>query len=178
MKNLFSIYGRERNPVGVRIHDRGFTLVELLIYMGLLAIMVLIFTEIFTLILENQLESKNTSSVSTDGRFIYSRFIYDVNRAESIIYPAMFGSSSATLTLLIGGQEYTYSTLSGNLVITNASESAALNSYDTSISTLFFTKVGTTSANPTIQMRFTLRGLVTQRGIFDEQSFQTTAGLR
>ncbi len=67
----------------------GFTLVELLIYMGLLTIMVLIFTDIFTSIIDNQLGSENTSNVADDGRYIYSRFIYDVNRADSIVSPGV-----------------------------------------------------------------------------------------
>jgi Tfp pilus assembly protein PilW len=75
----------------VRNQD-GFTIVELLIYMGLLVIMIVIFTQIFVSILDNQLRSTNTSNVADDGRYIYSRFIYDVNRADSIASPSAFGS--------------------------------------------------------------------------------------
>lgn len=72
----------------VRNQD-GFTIVELLIYM---VIMIVIFTQIFVSILDNQLRSTNTSNVADDGRYIYSRFIYDVNRADSIASPSAFGS--------------------------------------------------------------------------------------
>lgn len=157
---------------------RGFTLVELLIYMGLLVVMILIFTDIFTSIIDNQLSSGNTSSVADDGRYIYSRFIYDVGRAQSVTDPVSYGSSSATLTLAIGSENYTYALNNGNLVVTDSSGSYNLNSNGTTISDLLFTKVGTTGAKNTVRLSFTVNGKVTTRGIRDTQQFQTTAGLR
>lgn len=156
----------------------GFTLVELLIYMGLLTVLILIFTEIFTAIIDNQLSSKNTSNVADDGRYIYSRFIYDVERAASVSAPTTFGSSSATLQLLINSQNYTYSLQNNNLVVTDPSGSYALNGEGSTVSNLLFTKVGTSSAKDTIRINFTIAGIVTTRGISDQQTFQTTAGLR
>lgn len=156
----------------------GFTLVELLVYMGLLIVMILIFTDIFTSIIDNQLSSGNTSSVADDGRYIYSRFIYDVGRAQSVTDPVSYGSSSASLTLAIGSQNFTYALNNGNLVVTDSSGSYTLNSSGTSISDLLFTKVGTTGAKNTVRLSFTVNGKVTTRGIRDVQQFQTTAGLR
>ncbi len=162
----------------LNLKQSGFTLVELLIYMGLLSILILIFTEIFTSIIENQLSSKNTSNVADDGRYVYSRFIYDVTRASSIQEPALFGSSSANLALLIDGEEYTYSASGGSLLVTNPSGSYALNGYGTSVSNLLFTKVGTDSAKDTVRINFTISGNINKQGISDSQQFQTTAGLR
>ena len=156
----------------------GFTLVELLIYMGLLAVLVLVFTEIFMAIIDNQLGSKNTSNVADDGRYVYSRFIYDVERASQVTQPADFGSSSATLTLIIEGQNYTYSLSNNNLLVTDPSGSYVLNGEGSSISNLLFTKVGSPSAKDTVRINFTIVGNVTTRGISDQQTFQTTAGLR
>lgn len=158
--------------------QRGFTLVELLIYMGLLVIMILIFTDIFTSIIDNQLRSGNTSSVADDGRYIYTRFIYDVGRAQSVTNPVSYGSSSASLTLAIGTQNYTYALDNGNLVVTDATGSYTLNSYGSTVSDLLFTKVGTTGARNTVKLSFTVNGKITTRGIQDTQQFQTTAGLR
>lgn len=159
--------------------NQGFTLVELIIYMGLLMIMILIFTQIFASIIDNQLGSRNTSNTADDGRYIYSRFIYDVGRAQSITQPSDFGSSSATLTMVIGGSNYTYSLdNSNNLIITDGFGSESLNGEGSSVSALLFTKVGTSSAKPTIQMKYTIKGAITRAGIVDQQDFQTTAGLR
>lgn len=158
--------------------SKGFTLVELIIYMGLLTVMVLIFTDIFTTIMDNQLGSENTSSVADDGRYIYSRFIYDVNRADSIMTPSEFGSSSASLVLIINGINTTYSASNGSLLVTTPTTSTQLNGFGTSISSLLFTKVGTPSAEDTVQINFTIDGNISTRGISDSQVFQTTAGLR
>ena len=156
----------------------GFTLVELIIYMGLLTVMILIFTEIFVSTIDNQLSSRNTSNVADDGRYIYSKFIYDVNGAQSITEPIAFGSPEAKMTLLIGGQNYTYSLSNNNLIVTDSAGSYTLNGYGSSISALLFTKVGTTSAKSTVKINFTVKGTTTIHGILDQQSFQTTAGLR
>lgn len=158
--------------------QRGFTLVELLIYMGLLAVLILIFTDIFTAIIDNQLGSKNTSNVADDGRYLYSRFIYDVERATQVTEPADFGSSSAALTLVINGQNYKYSLQNNNLLITDPAGSYVLNGEGSSVSNLLFTKVGSSSAKDTVRINFTIVGNITTRGISDQQTFQTTAGLR
>ncbi|TXH00982.1 MAG: hypothetical protein E6P95_02690 [Candidatus Moraniibacteriota bacterium] len=161
----------------VRNQD-GFTIVELLIYMGLLVIMIVIFTQIFVSILDNQLRSTNTSNVAEDGRYIYSRFIYDVNRADSIASPSAFGSSSASMTLSIGGVNNTFTASNGSLLVTTPTSSYVLNGYGSTVSNLLFTKVGTPSAKGTIRMQFTVTGAINSRGVSDIQNFQTTAGLR
>ena len=86
----------------------GFTLVEMLLYMGLLSILLLIFANIFTTILETQLSSQSTASVTQDGRFIYSRLIYDINRAQSVSLPATLGAVSPALQMQINGSAYLY----------------------------------------------------------------------
>lgn len=159
-------------------NNKGFTLVELLVYMGLLVILIVIFTDIFTSIIDNQLSSRNTSNVADDGRYIYSRFIYDVGRAQSITEPASYGSTSARLGLVIDGQNYLYSLQNNNLEVTSPNGTFALNSYGSSISGLLFTKIGTTSAKSTVRINYTATGIITTHGILDQQSFQTTAGLR
>jgi prepilin-type N-terminal cleavage/methylation domain-containing protein len=156
----------------------GFTLIELLIYMGLLSVFSLILTNIFISIIDNQLRSRNTSNVADDGRYIYSRFIYDVNRASSITQPSGYGSSSAQLGLVINGQNYTYSLSNNNLLITEPGGPNTLNGYGSSISGLLFTKVGTTSAHDTVRINFTIKGTIIRSGVVDQEDFQTTAGLR
>lgn len=174
MKNILL----KKNLSFLKNGQTGFTLVELLIYMGLLTILVLVFTEIFISIIDNQLGSKNTSNVADDGRYVYSRFIYDVERASQVTEPSDFGSTSATMRLVIDGQNYTYSLTDNNLVVTDLTGSHVLNGEGSSISNLLFTKVGSPSAKDTIRINFTISGNITTRGISDQQTFQTTAGLR
>lgn len=173
-----SLGGKSEFSAGNIASGAGFTLVELIIYMGLLVVMLLIFTDIFTSIIDNQLSSKNTSNVADDGRYIYSRFIYDVSRAQSVAEPASYGSASASMSLIIDGQSYTYALNNNNLIVTDPNGSYTLNSEGSSISGLLFTKVGTSSAKSTVRLNFTVAGNVTSRGISDQENFQTTAGLR
>lgn len=157
---------------------KGFTLVELIIYMGLLTVLILVFTQIFTSILDNQSSSQSTSRVAEDGRYIYSRFIYDVNRAQSISIPAALGSSSANLVLTINSAQYTYSTNSGNLTVTDPTGTYALNGFGTTISNVNFQRIGNAGGKHTIQMNFTVTSNMGLHGAFENKSFQTTAGLR
>ena len=177
IKNMFySIFNIQYSKFSTK--SDGFTLVELIIYMGLLSVLIVVFTDIFTSIIDNQLRSTNTSNVADDARYIYTRFIYDVSRAQSVAQPSSFGSSSAAMTLVIGGQNYTYSLLNNNLIVTNPTGAYALNGYGSSVSGLLFTKVGTSSAKSTVRINFAVKGIVTTRGISNQQIFQTTAGLR
>lgn len=177
-KMLFTTKKLTNNEYQIFDNRSGFTLVELIIYMGLLAMLVLIFTEIFTSVVDNQLSSSNTSNVSGDGRYIYSRFVYDVARAQSITDPSVFASPSSTMTLLINGENYTYQLDNGDLSIEAPSGTFQLNSQGTTISNLTFSKVGSASARSTVQLNFTVTGDVDSGGIFDQKNFQTTAGLR
>lgn len=159
-------------------NQKGFTLIELLIYMGLLSFLLIIFTDIFASILDNQLQSKNTSNVSDDGRYIYSKFIYDVTRADEVVIPEAFGSPSAILRLLIDGQPYTYFLNENSLFITTPDGTNALNGNGSYISSLLFTKIGTPSAKSTVRINFTINGIATGRNSSESSNFQTTAGLR
>ena len=157
---------------------KGFTLVELIIYMGLLTVLILIFTDIFVSIIDNQMGSKNTSNVADDGRYVYSRFIYDVGRAQQILEPVGYGSTSASLRLIAGNENITYQLINGNLLVTDNTGTHQLNGYGSTISGVLFTKVGTDSAKNTVRINFTISGLIDIRGLDEQQIFQTTAGLR
>lgn len=158
--------------------NRGFTLVELSIYMGLLAIVLVVLTEIFATVIENQLVSENVSNVSTDGRFIYTRFIYDVNRASAILTPSTLGSSSASLILTINGENLHYILDDGNLTASDSSSLYRLNGYGTTVSNLLFTRIGNSSGKHTVRINYTITGNIEKNGRIETKDFQTTAGLR
>src|SRR4030042_5852170 len=78
---------------GIWKFQKGFTLVEILLYMGLLAILLVVLTEILVSILAVKIEFEATSSVEQDSRFLLSRLFYDINRASAITTPGSIGSS-------------------------------------------------------------------------------------
>ena len=150
----------------------SFTLVELMVYMGILSVFLVILSNIFLTVLDVQFQTDITSSLEQDGRFILSRAIYDVHRATAVTTPASAGQTSQSLVLTIGGQTYTYASSSGNLNLTTSSGTQPLNSFATKLSNITVTNLGNASAKATITLNFTLTdGTVSK-------SYQTTISLR
>ncbi len=162
--------------LSLKVNRKGFTLVELIIYMGLMAFIFLLLTDILVAVFNVQLSTQSTSQVSQDGRYIYNRLIYDINHASTVSAPLNLGSSSATLSLIQGGASYVYALNNGNLQITTGSTSSQLNSVDTQVSGLQFRRIGNVNGKPTFRINFTVEDKI--GGASDSAVFQTTAGLR
>lgn len=157
---------------------QGFTLIESLIYMALLSILLVILSQIFVSMLENQANSEAKSSTETDGRFILTRLIYDINRATSIVIPAELGQSSSILGLTIDSQSFSYSLTGGNLQLTTTASTDNLNSNLVTVSDLSFKKTGYNGGKDTVQIQFTVTSIGKVNGINESKTFQTTVGTR
>src|SRR3972149_9396014 len=110
-----SIYKKARLPAEASERRRGFTIVEMIIYCSILISFLYVLTNMFVSILDMQLESETTSSVTQDSRYLFSRFAYDLGRASAIVTPAALGEQSNTLQLTINGALHTYEVLDGQL---------------------------------------------------------------
>lgn len=145
--------------------------------MGLLSILLVALTDMFTSVLNVQTESEATAAVSQDGRFILSRLSYDLNHASSVTTPAALGGSGSTLAVVIGGNTYTYAVSSGNLQLTNNLGTNNLNGSETIISGFTVQRLGVASKD-SIRLSFT----VTSRPLPDQgaesKTFTTTVGRR
>lgn len=152
----------------------GFTLVELIIYIALLSAFLLVLTNVFVTILRVRNESQASSSVEQDGRFILNRLSYDINRATNATV-----TSPDTMTLIIGGQNHTYSVNSSKLQLVSPSGTDFLNGSLSTVSNLTFQEVANTGGlEETIKLQFTLES-TTLKGISREtRSFSTTIGRR
>jgi type II secretory pathway pseudopilin PulG len=153
---------------------QGFTIVELLIYMGLLTILMTILTRLFTATVDVQLSSEATGVVEEDSRYIYSRLAYDLTRADSIVTPAIPGESSNSLTILIGPVVTTYSVNDTNFMLTNDRGSSALNSYGTGVSHVTFTQLGQDAGKKSIQVKYTLTSTIQSSSGRDTRTMETT----
>jgi len=161
--------------MGKHVTPKGFSLVELLIYMGLLSILVGIMSMIFASIIDVQLRSESASSVDQDSRYILSRMLYDMKSAARVSTPASPGTSSSTLQMLVNNITYTYSLDgSNNLQLSNNYGTNVLNGYDTQVSGLSFQRVGAGDSNDTIRMTFTLTSRTSPHGQAETKTFQTT----
>jgi prepilin-type N-terminal cleavage/methylation domain-containing protein len=156
----------------------GFTLVELLVAMGLMAGFLVVLTDVVSTTLDVQTESEATSSVSEDGRFLLARLDYDIQRATSITTPAALGSSNSSLVLVIGGVTYTYALSGGNLQLTNNTGTTNLNSNDSTISGLNFQKLGNSGGKETIRASYTVTSVAQTDQGQDVRTFTTTFGRR
>lgn len=162
----------------IKMGEKGSTLIEMLLYMGLLSILLVILTDIFISILDVRLESESTSQVEQDGRFILSRLSYDLNRAEAISSPANLGDTANSLLLTVGGVTYNYTLSGGNLQLNNGSTADNLNGSETNLSNITFQKLGNSGGKETVDIQFTINS-VTQRAQGSEsRTFQTTVGRR
>ncbi len=149
---------------------QGFTIVELLIYMGILAILMTILTRLFTATVDVQLTSEATGGVEEDSRYIYSRLAYDIARSDSIVTPDVPGISSDSLTMLIGSVPYTYRVIGTNLVLDDES----LNSYLTNISDVTFTQLGPVTGKKSIWVTYTITSTIQSSSGTDTKNIETT----
>lgn len=157
----------------------GMTLIELIIYMGLLSIFLVVLTSVFSSIINVQLESKSVSSVEEDGRYLLNRLTYDLRRASSITTPASIGGSGSTLALVIDGSTYTYSQNGTNLQLVSPAGTDIINSIDTQISNLNFRRIGNVSGKNTIVVSFTITSAIKKMGnVAETKDIQTTIGVR
>lgn len=159
-------------------NQKGFTIMEMLIYMGILTIFIMILVEVFNSILDVNLESESIGSVEQDGRFIIARLIYDIPQAQNIITPGNIGEQDNQLTLNINGVNYNYRLNNGNLILTNNNGADVLNGYDTTVSNLNFYHIGNTGGKNDIRISFMLTSKTKYKGAFEAKTYQTTVGIR
>ncbi|OGF99723.1 hypothetical protein A2Y99_02005 [Candidatus Gottesmanbacteria bacterium RBG_13_37_7] len=156
----------------------GFTLMEMVVYMGILSIFLLVMTTIFVSILDAQLESEATSSVNQDAKFIFARLLYDINQTETISQPSNPGETSDTLQISIDSLNYTYGLNGNDLMLDVNGQSNKINSFDTMVSDFSIRRLGNTNGKNNLQIGFTLTSIAERKNGPEIRNFQTTIGTR
>ena len=135
---------------------KGFTLVELLIYMALAVIFLGVLTDLFVGTMDSKKESEAVSAVEEDGRFILSRLMYDANQygAESIIA--------------------NYSLVGNNLILNGE----RLNSSETEVTSLVFQQLGNIGGKQSVQVKFKLESQTERPNGPEIRDYQITLGSR
>ncbi len=157
---------------------QGFTLVEMLIYMGLLTIMMVILTRMFTAILDVQLESESANFIESDSRYIFSRLAYDIHRANAFVSPATPGQTTSSLILDISGVSNTFFINNSNLQVINDVGKNVLNSFGTHVSDLTVKRLGNPNGKNSVQISFTITSTTQRVSGADSKNAQMTIGLR
>ena len=157
---------------------KGFTLVELMIFMGMFSILLVVFSQIFGQIVDTRLESESHSSVVQDGNYLLNRLMYDIVIASGINLPATVGSSDTNLNITVAGEDHIYSLSGDNLVLIINSDVYQLNSVNTTISNLNFQRIGNDDGKDTIRYSYTVTSKIDRPAGPESQDYQTTVGLR
>jgi type II secretory pathway pseudopilin PulG len=136
--------------------SRGFTLIELTLYMGIFSILLLVLTQLFTGILSVRAESMATSTLSQDEAYIMSRLTYDIHQASQITFPSL-GISGSTLHLTGSTIDHTYSIQNGTLILTDntTGTTAAVSGYNSTAAVAFVT-IGNSDPGSKVSVSITL----------------------
>jgi type II secretory pathway pseudopilin PulG len=156
----------------------GFTLVELLIYIGIFSILLIVLTQIFVSTINAQLESEANSSVEQDSRYILARAMYDIQRASQIVLPANLGDQGNVLQLTINGVTYIYSLNDENLELSRTGTADRLNSYDTAITNLTIQRLGNLGGTNSVKIGFTVTSRIQMPSGPEIKNVQTVVSLR
>lgn len=161
-----------------QVMKKGYSLIEILIYMALLGIFLFGLTQLFVSSLDLNIESEANSSVEQDGRFILSRFRYDFLQASSINSPGSHGASGILLQLTASGVNYTYAVADGNLTVSDGVNSYQLNSSRSLVSDINFLRLGNIGGKNTITVSFTLTSIAAQVKGPETRTYNLTFGIR
>jgi type II secretory pathway component PulJ len=160
---------------------RGFTMIELILYMGLFSILLLVLLQIFSSILSVHLESQATSSIDQEANLIMSRLTYDVHRASAITTPSL-GSQGSTLQITGSNLDETYAITSNNLQLTDniAHTTNIMNSPDVTPTITFKTLGNTVAGNQkSVQITLILTSTIKRTGgLTETQTYTTTVQTR
>ncbi len=153
----------------------GYTMIELLIVIGILAILISVLSQVFGSIMTMKLSSESHSSLAENSRYLLARLTYDLSSADSITTPVV-GSSGTTLVLVRNGETITYS-LTSNVLSrgSNLIASDRLTSSDTLVTSLNFVRGASIGSSQSISVAATLSSTVIVPGkTSDTQSFNST----
>lgn len=156
----------------------GFTIVELLLYIGLFTILLSVITSFFSLLVDSQLESQSSSSVEQDTKYLYAKLNYDITHAQSVVDPANLGGIASSLTLVSNSVQSTYQIQDGNLIISSGGNSNRLNGYLTKINSFQVQRLGNSSGKPTLKITIEVESRVFQPKGAEKRLIQTTISLR
>lgn len=157
----------------------GFTLVELLLYMGLLAIFLVVLTDVLVTALSVRSKTTGAALVSLEGEYIRERLLYDIRRASSFSTPANLGQTASQLTMVIDGAPLSVTLGSNALSQTSGATTDRLHSDSTRIASFSATRIGNGTGKDTVWIFYTIESTTHLQGqTVESQAFSFVGGLR
>lgn len=158
--------------------NRGYTLVELLIYIGLFTILIGILTTTFFSTLELKARTEIMSAVEHDSRYIPQKLVEIIRAADSVISPLTNGETSSQLIVSRNGETETYQIQNGNLVQTINGVSTQLNSEGTTLTHFSFLRLGNVGGLTNLRLSLTLTSEGQIAGESQTNTVTTSVGTR
>ena len=124
----------------LNMKNKGFTLLEVILYVAVVSIVALAVTSIASSVNSGQGRTMAESAVNSTLRFVTNRVDQDIRSASSVTTPSSAGSSSATLVLVVGTDTVTYSISNNQLVRQlNSEQQVALTGNNIKVTSINFT---------------------------------------
>jgi type II secretory pathway component PulJ len=99
----------------MKINNKGFSLLEILIYITVIAVVTLAVSAIFISIANGQAKADAKAEMDSNLRFITDKINQDISAAAAIATPATAGQTAATLSLTIGASTINYCVVNNQL---------------------------------------------------------------
>lgn len=143
-------------------NNRGFTLVELLLYVGISAVMLLIISVFLSSLLQSRIKNQTIAEVDGQGMQVMQTIAQTARNAENITAPST-GASATSLTLDVstGANDPTVFDLSGGAIrISEGGGSAVpLTNSRVTASALTFQNLSRADTPGTVRIQFTLEAV-------------------
>jgi type II secretory pathway pseudopilin PulG len=99
----------------MKSNNEGFSLLEILIYITVIAAVTLAIGSIFLSIAAGQTKADARAEINSNIRFITDKINQDISAASSVGMPAAAGQATATLSLTVGASTISYCVVNNQL---------------------------------------------------------------
>jgi Tfp pilus assembly protein PilW len=144
----------------VKIKARGFTLIEMVIYIGIAIVMLLLITTLYLALVHARQKQQAIADVEGQGLAAMSLITQDIRNAQSITTPIFGGTSTTTVkfaTYATSTNPTSFSVASSTLLITEGTTSpVALTNSQVFVSNISFRNLAYSGTYGSIQVQFTL----------------------
>ena len=162
-----------RTPVRTGI--RGITLIELIIYMGLLTTMLTVLYQLFAIAGYQKLGEIIEHELYRTGEQTLFEIQNELEQATSVGEPALGATSD---TLRIDGGAVVISLVDGAIIKTKGGVTAPLTGRFVVVDNLSFSQLGPSTESPTITILFDLTAARAVEGRVRDETFQSSVSLR
>lgn len=156
----------------------GFTLVELLLYMGLSMILLVIISGLLVSTLSIRNEAEKTSSLEREGRYIMARLSYDIYSAQDIVEPATIGDNSTQLQILINSELITYRIINNKLYLIDNSGTHLMSGENVSATNFNVLKLGNDGGVGVVEISVTAESENISEGKVESRDYKTVVTTR